>query len=49
MKEGIIMKLWEEDSYMREDDRYDRTCYSTYYKTTVLARIKNYLKTFYAH
>lgn len=47
------MKFYEEESYMREDDRYDRVCYSTYYTsyrtnsmTNVIFRIKNYLKTF---
>ena len=49
------MKLYETESYMFEDDRYDRVCYSTYYKSyrtnsmsNVIFHIKNYLKTFYS-
>lgn len=49
------MKLTETESYMREDDRYDRVCYSTYYTryrtnsmTNVIFRIKYYLRTFYS-
>jgi hypothetical protein len=45
---GKTMKLHETESYMREDDRYERTCYSTYYTTSILDRIKNYLRTFYS-
>lgn len=52
---GKTMKFYEEESYMREDDRYDRVCYSAYYTSyrtnsmsNVIFRIKNYLRTFYS-
>jgi hypothetical protein len=45
---GKTMKFYEEESYMFEDDRYDRTCYSTYYTMSVLDHIKNFLRTFYS-
>ena len=43
------MRFWEEDSYMREDDRYEPVdvCYSIHYtglKTKIFDSIKNYLK-----